>query len=75
MEMAFVSGTAGGNATGRADSWGIGGREVKDVVEGVVKKIWKEVKGVELPEFRIMPYQVAMDVVSLLQARGRVNLW
>jgi len=75
MEMAFVSGTAGANATGRADSWGIGGGEVKDVVEGVVEKIWKEVKGVELPEFRIMPYQVAMDVVSLLQARGRVNLW
>lgn len=66
MEMAFVSGSSSipsQSQGGRGDSWGIGGREVKEIVEGVVKKIWKEVKGVDLGEFRVMPYQVAMDVV------------
>lgn len=63
MEMAFVSGAAP-EEQGGPSTWGIGGKEVKEVVEGAVRKIWKEVKGVDLPEFRIMPYQVAMDVVS-----------
>lgn len=59
MEMAFVSG-----ASEKQDSWGIGGREVKDTVEGIIRKIWSAEKGVELGDFRIMPYQIAMDVVS-----------
>jgi len=37
------------------------------VVEAMVKRIWREVKGVELEAwFRVMPYEVAMDVVSNL---------
>ncbi len=43
------------------------GQAVRDVVEAMVKRIWREVKGVELEAwFRVMPYEVAMDVVSNL---------
>ncbi|ORX33558.1 putative mitochondrial aspartyl-tRNA synthetase [Kockovaella imperatae] len=44
------------------DTWSMGGQQVKQVVEGLIRKIWKEIKGIELGEFRCMPYQVAMDV-------------
>lgn len=64
--MAFTSGSAEQVAEGGMRStWAIGGQEVREVVEGLVKKVWKEVKGVELEGwFRVMPYDVAMDVVS-----------
>ena len=64
--MAFVGGAADNPEEGAMRStWGIGGGEVREVVEGLVKKIWKEVKGVDLEGwFRVMPYDVAMDVVS-----------
>ena len=45
----------------------MGGHEVKHVVESLIRKIWRAVKGVEVEEFRCMPYQVAMDVVGLLR--------
>lgn len=66
--MAFVSGTAeevaGGDDAMRS-TWRIGGGEVRRVVEGLVKKVWKDVEGVDLPGwFQVMPYEVAMDVVS-----------
>lgn len=66
MEMAFVSGAAETVAEdGMRSTWQIGGGEVREVVEGLVKKIWREVEGIELPGwFRVMPYEVAMDVVS-----------
>lgn len=61
VEMAFVSGAPSGPAT----NWRIGGQEVKEAMEGLVRKVWKDVEGVDLPhEFRVMPYEVAMDVVS-----------
>jgi hypothetical protein len=63
--MAFVSGAASEEASGMRSTWRIGGQEVRAVVEGLVKKIWKEIQGVDLPGwFRVMPYDVAMDVVS-----------
>jgi hypothetical protein len=64
--MAFASGSAEVVPEGGMRStWAIGGQEVREVIEGLVKKIWKEVKGVELEGwFRVMPYDVAMDVVS-----------
>lgn len=38
---------------------------MRDVVEGMVKRIWKDIKGVDLEGwFRVMPYEVAMGVVS-----------
>lgn len=36
---------------------------MRDVVEGLIRQVWREVKGMELEEFRVMPYEVAMDVV------------
>ncbi|KAK4683653.1 aspartyl-tRNA synthetase, partial [Tremellales sp. Uapishka_1] len=64
LEMAFVSGAADAVAEGGMRStWSIGGGEVREVVEGLIKRIWKEIKGVELESwFRVMPYDVAMDV-------------
>ncbi|KGB77211.3 hypothetical protein CNBG_3049 [Cryptococcus deuterogattii R265] len=65
LEMGFVSGAAEqpkGEGQMRS-TWAIGGQEVREVVEGMIKKIWKEVKGVDLEGwFRVMPYEVAMDV-------------
>lgn len=68
LEMAFTSGGVPPAQEGQMRStWGIGGQEVREVIEGLVKRIWKEVKGVELEGwFRVMPYEVAMDVVSHL---------
>jgi len=65
--MAFASGSAEVVPEGGMRStWAIGGQEVREVIEGLVKKIWREVKGVELEGwFRVMPYDVAMDVVRL----------
>jgi hypothetical protein len=41
------------------------GARGRSEVEGMVKRIWKEIKGVDLEGwFRVMPYEVAMDVVS-----------
>ncbi|WOO80187.1 Aspartate--tRNA ligase [Vanrija pseudolonga] len=64
IEMAFVDGAP--QPTGpdaMRSTWAIGGGQVRDVVEGLVKKIWREVKGEELEGwFRIVPYDVAMDV-------------
>jgi aspartyl-tRNA synthetase len=67
LEMAFASGSADVVPEGGMRStWAIGGQEVREVIEGLVKKIWREVKGLELEGwFRVMPYDVAMDVVSL----------
>ncbi|ORY31921.1 hypothetical protein BCR39DRAFT_524611 [Naematelia encephala] len=65
LEMAFVSGTAPvvDERAAQQSTWNIGGSEVRDVVEGLVKDIWKEIKGIELKTpFNVMPYEVAMDV-------------
>ncbi|GFZ50650.1 hypothetical protein JCM24511_08408 [Saitozyma sp. JCM 24511] len=69
LEVAFVDGaappstTSQGGEQGMRSTWTIGGSQVRDVVEGMVKRIWKEVKGVDLEGwFRVMPYEVAMDV-------------
>jgi aspartyl-tRNA synthetase len=68
LEMGFVSGTAvpSSGAEGMRSTWRIGGGEIREVIEGLVKKIWKEIEGVDLPGwFQVMPYEVAMDVVGL----------
>lgn len=66
MEMAFVGGApATEGSDGMQSTWRIGGEEVRTVVEGLIQKLWKEIRGVDLPDwFRVMPYDVAMDVVS-----------
>ncbi|WVW81529.1 hypothetical protein I302_103524 [Kwoniella bestiolae CBS 10118] len=69
LEMAFVDGSAPNAAAakdgsaGMRSTWAIGGSQIREIIEGLVKKIWKDVKGVELEGwFRVMPYDVAMDV-------------
>jgi aspartyl-tRNA synthetase len=68
LEMAFASGSAEVVPEGGMRStWAIGGQEVREVIEGLVKRIWREIKGVDLEGwFRVMPYDVAMDVVGQL---------
>lgn len=72
--MAFASGSAEVVPEGGMRStWAIGGQEVREVIEGLVKKIWREVKGVKLEGwFRVMPYDVAMDVVCLFHCSQSV---
>ncbi|KAG8682346.1 hypothetical protein FRC08_015021 [Ceratobasidium sp. 394] len=70
--MAFVG---WGDAVDVGDGWNIGGREVKNVVEGLVRKVWKEVKGVELDEhFRVMRYADAMAKYGSDKPDTRFNL-
>lgn len=65
MEMAFVSWGLPTEQHKPADGWRIGGQEVRDVVEGLIKKVWQDFKGVALPErFPVMTYQKAMNKVS-----------
>ncbi|TCD71341.1 hypothetical protein EIP91_011112 [Steccherinum ochraceum] len=67
LEMAWVS---WGPPTPVSDSipvdgfsreWRIGGTEVKDVIEALIRKIWHQVEGVTLPTlFPVMTYAEAM---------------
>ncbi|PIL36817.1 hypothetical protein GSI_00507 [Ganoderma sinense ZZ0214-1] len=62
LEMAWVS--WGDHPSGDAvsqDPWRIGGHEVRDVVETIIRRIWGKIDGVELGErFRVMTYNEAM---------------
>ncbi|EIN10682.1 hypothetical protein PUNSTDRAFT_51287 [Punctularia strigosozonata HHB-11173 SS5] len=68
LEMAFVSwGPKHGDspdATSASDSarWRIGGHEVRDVIETLIRKLWKEVAGVAVTAnpFPVMTYHQAM---------------
>jgi len=49
------------------DVWRIGGREVREVVEKLIRRIWSDVQGITLPEtFKVMTYHEAMSRVSNL---------
>lgn len=71
LEMAFVS---WGNPTNlpidvpnpsQEQEWNIGGHEVREVIEDLVRKIWQDVEGVQLPpKFKVMTYRDAMARVS-----------
>ncbi|KAF8741336.1 tRNA synthetases class II (D, K and N), partial [Rhizoctonia solani] len=59
LEMAFVG---WGDGVDVGDGWRVGGREVKNVVEGLVRKIWKGTLGVDLEDrFKVMRYADAME--------------
>ncbi|KAL1946671.1 hypothetical protein VTO73DRAFT_14775 [Trametes versicolor] len=63
LEMAWVSWgkQIGEGLSTDADPWRIGGHEVRDVVESIIRKIWKKVENVELEDrFRVMTYAEAM---------------
>ncbi|KAJ1311005.1 hypothetical protein OPQ81_009512 [Rhizoctonia solani] len=58
LEMAFVG---WGDPIDAGDGWRIGGREVKNVIEGLIRKIWKGVLGIQLEEgFKVMRYADVM---------------
>ncbi|CUA73830.1 aspartyl-tRNA synthetase [Rhizoctonia solani] len=58
LEMAFVG---WGDGTDIGDGWRIGGREVKNVVEGLIREIWEGVLAVDLEDgFKVMRYDDAM---------------
>ncbi len=49
------------------DVWRIGGHEVREVVEKLIRRIWNDVQGITLPEtFKVMTYNEAMSRVSNL---------
>ncbi|GAW01856.1 aspartyl-trna synthetase [Lentinula edodes] len=67
MEMAYVSwgpmDSIGTSSSGSqcSGTWRIGGSEVRDVVETIIKKIWKKIENVDLPScFPVMTYNEAM---------------
>lgn len=66
LEMAFVS--WGGHlpsASVDSDEWRIGGSEVRQVAEGIIRKVWQEIENVSLEDhFRVMTYHNAMTRVS-----------
>ncbi|KAJ7499145.1 tRNA synthetases class II-domain-containing protein [Mycena latifolia] len=65
LEMAFVSWGEQPNFTSaRSNVWRIGGAEVRDVIEKLIRKIWQDVEGIELPEtFKVMTYYEAMRLI------------
>lgn len=62
LEMAWVSwGNHPSGSAASQDPWRIGGHEVRDVVETIIRRIWRDIEGVELGErFRVMTYDEAM---------------
>ncbi|KAG2013916.1 aspartyl-tRNA synthetase [Coprinopsis cinerea AmutBmut pab1-1] len=67
LEMAFVSwGNPNSPPTHPSaeqdQAWNIGGHEVRDVIEDLIRKIWQDVEGVQLsPRFKVMTYREAME--------------
>lgn len=60
LEMSWVS--WGNDHAASSDPWRIGGHEVRDVVENVVRNIWRKFEGKDLPNrFRVMTYNEAMS--------------
>ncbi len=66
LEMAYVSwGQAGPANTEFSDAWRIGGTEVRETVESLIRKIWSRMEDITLPDhFPVMTYREAMTRVS-----------
>lgn len=62
LEMAFVSwGTSEPIESLRTHHWRVGGHEIRQVIESLIREIWLEVEGIVLPEqFKVMTYHEAM---------------
>lgn len=62
LEMAWVSWGDQLSARPDNDGWRIGGREVREIIECLIRKIWFNVEGIELPRaFKVMTYREAMS--------------
>lgn len=65
LEMAFVSWGNPNPDPDSPDPWRIGGHEVRDVVELLIKIVWAQMENVSLPDrFPVMTYRKAMRRVS-----------
>ena len=68
MEMAFVSWDP--TAKSEASGWRIGGEEVREIIEGLVRRVWvtaksdEDAKAVPQAGFPVMTYAEAMARVS-----------
>ncbi|KAJ7937263.1 hypothetical protein B0H13DRAFT_2302978 [Mycena leptocephala] len=64
LEMAFVSwGEQKTSNSARSNVWRIGGTEVRDVIETLVRQIWQDIEGIELAQkFKVMTYYEAMKL-------------
>ena len=61
LEMAWVSWGPHQASSRQTDNWRIGGSEVREVVQTLIRNIWSKTEGVELPEtFKVMTYTEAM---------------
>ncbi|KAF9449901.1 hypothetical protein P691DRAFT_774346 [Macrolepiota fuliginosa MF-IS2] len=62
LEMAYVSwGQTDPITSEFSDAWRIGGTEVREVVETLIRKIWSRMESITLPDqFRVMTYREAM---------------
>ncbi|KAJ7086667.1 hypothetical protein C8R44DRAFT_820746 [Mycena epipterygia] len=64
LEMAFVSwGEQHTSNSPRSNAWRIGGTEVREVIETLIRKIWQDVEGIDLAQpFKVMTYYEAMKL-------------
>jgi aspartyl-tRNA synthetase len=62
LEMAWVSwGNPASSSRVVEDEWRIGGREVKEIIEHLIRKVWLTMEEIELPAtFKVMTYEEAM---------------
>ncbi|KAG8903201.1 hypothetical protein FRB99_003613 [Tulasnella sp. 403] len=62
LEMAFTSwGPRAEAETSSADAWSIGGTEVRDTIEEIIRDVWQKSLGVTLPgRFPVLSYREAM---------------
>lgn len=79
LEMAWVSwGDHPSNSDHSqkdGDLWRIGGREVREVIEHLIRKVWSAVEGIELPSsFTVMTYEEAMSRFGSDKPDTRFNL-
>jgi aspartyl-tRNA synthetase len=76
LEMAFVSWSpppvTAQPAGPESQRWRIGGYEIKEVTEQVIRQIWKQVENIDLPEIPVMTYREVMARVSSSNATPTV---
>ena len=68
LEMAFVSqsGPVARQDNNVQDAWRIGGTEVRNIVEDIVKRVWSRALEITLPStFPVMTYHEAMSKVRM----------
>lgn len=63
LEMAWVSWGNHPSISSQkgSDPWRIGGREVREIIEHLIRKVWSTVEEIDLPSsFKVMTYEEAM---------------